>query len=322
MTKEKLVLSSACMVLDKEIEGLIALKKSLGREFEKVVDTILNIKGRVIISGMGKSGHVANKIASTFSSTGTPAVFVHPGEAVHGDLGMITEDDIVLILSNSGETLELKGIVHYAKRFSIKLISIVSQKSSTLAEASYISLIIPDMPEACSDIKAPTTSTTVMMALGDAIAVALLKLRGFSRDDFSIFHPGGKLGAELLKVGNLMHYKEQLPICNYNDSIFKTVEIMNEKGFGCIAVVDNEGFFVGVITDGDLRRGIIAAKHFSSGIASDFMTRNPISISVDSFIIDAIKIMQEFSVTGLFILENKKPVGILNIHDILTSGII
>lgn len=319
--KKNSVLDSAYMVLDKEIEGLKALKLSLDSKFEEFIDVILNMRGRVIISGMGKSGHVGNKIVSTFSSTGTPALFVHPGEAVHGDLGMITKDDIVLILSNSGETAELKGIINYARRFSIKIISIVGRVDSTVMKASNVSLVIPDMPEAC-EVNAPTTSTTMMISLGDAIAVALLEKRGFSKDDFRVFHPGGRLGVELLKVGNLMHSKKDLPLCYYNDNIFDALKIMNEKGFGCISVVDDDGFLVGVITDGDLRRGLLLIEDLGSKTVSNFMTVNPRSIDIDSFVADAVKTMQKFSITFLFILENKKPVGILHIHDVLRSGII
>ena len=240
-------------VLQTEIEGLNALLASLDENFSRAVEIVVGIPGRVIVSGMGKSGHVGRKIAATLASTGTPAYFVHPGEASHGDLGMIARGDAVLLLSNSGETAELSDIVHYCARFSIPLIGVARRKTSMLVEAASVALVLPETPEA-SPTGAPTTSTTMMLALGDALAVALLERRGFTREDFAVFHPGGKLGKAFIRVENLMHAGGELPLVREGDSMQTALLAMTAGRFGCAGVVDAGGKLTGIVTDGDLRR--------------------------------------------------------------------
>ncbi len=303
-------------VLEIEIQGLQALADSLDDHFAAAVECIANIKGRVIVSGMGKSGHVARKIAATMASTGTPALFVHPGEASHGDLGMITPDDAVLALSNSGETAELADIIGYCKRFSIPLIACVRRKSSMLVEAADIAMVLPSIPEA-PPTDAPTTSTTMMMALGDAIAVALMERRGFTKADFSVFHPGGKLGKAFIRVTDLMHSGVELPLVALDMPMQQVLLEITSKHFGCVGVLEN-GALAGIITDGDLRRsmdGLLSKK------ASDVMTRNPMSIRPGALAAEALGIMNTRSITTLFVVEDTKPVGIIHIHDCLRAGI-
>jgi arabinose-5-phosphate isomerase len=287
-------IESGRRVLLREIEGLQAVLDTLGRPFDQVVERILHIKGRLIISGMGKSGHIARKIAATFASTGTPAYFVHPGEASHGDLGMITEADGLLLLSNSGETAELHDIIAYAKRFSIPLMAMVRRESSMLVSAADVALVLPDIPEA-SPVNAPTTSTTMMLALGDALAVAVLERRGFTPEDFHALHPGGKLGKAFICVRDLMHSGPAVPLAKEKD------------------IMSN------VITDGDLRR------HMDPGLlnqkAYDIMTRQPVTISPGMLAAEALGIMNTRSITSLFVVEKGKPVGILHVHDCLRAGI-
>lgn len=310
-------------VIKREIEGLEALNTVLATTFNDVVDRILKIRGRLIVSGMGKSGHVARKIAATFASTGTPSYFVHPGEASHGDLGMITEQDGLLLLSNSGETEELRDMISYAKRFSIPLIAMVRRESSMLVTAADVAMVLPDIPEA-SPVKAPTTSTIMMMALGDALAVAVLESRGFTAEDFNVFHPGGKLGKAFIRVENLMHPREDTPLVVRHDLMSKVLITMTTKSFGCAGVVDTEGKLIGIITDGDLRR------HMSSDMlnkhAYDVMTENPITIAPDALAAEALRIMnvneKSKLITSLFVVSKGKPVGILSVHDCLRAGVI
>ncbi len=318
MTKDDI--KAAKKVISVEIDGLKALEKWLGDEFVKALDIISAAKGRVVLSGMGKSGHVGNKIAATMASTGTPAMFVHPGEASHGDLGMITKDDVVILLSNSGETAELKDIISYCSRFAIPLISIVRRKTSVLVDASNVALILPEEPEACH-VNAPTTSTTMMLALGDALAVTLLERRGFNNEDFKVFHPGGKLGSAFLKVKDLMHTDNQIPVIQSGKLMSEALLVMTEKRFGCVAIVDKKGFLLGIITDGDLRR------HMSADLikqqVENVMTVNPLTIKKDSLATEALRLMEGKSITNLFVVdEDKKPVGIIHVHDILRAGVI
>ncbi len=310
-------------VIECEIEGMRALSKVLGATFDAVVECILNLKGRLIVSGMGKSGHVARKIAATFASTGTPAYFVHPGEASHGDLGMITEQDGLLLLSNSGETEELRDMISYATRFSIPLIAMVRRATSTLVTAADEALVLPDIPEA-SPVNAPTTSTSMMMALGDALAVAVLESRGFTPEDFNVFHPGGKLGKAFMRVENLMHPREDTPLVGQDDLMSKVLIVMTEKSFGCAGVINREGTLIGIVTDGDLRR------HMSPEIlelrAADVMSHNPITVTSRTLAAEALRIMnvnvKARSITSLFVVNNGKPVGILSVHDCLRAGVI
>ncbi|HEU5046500.1 MAG TPA: KpsF/GutQ family sugar-phosphate isomerase [Rickettsiales bacterium] len=311
-------------VIEREVEGLNALKTVLGTTFDAVVERILNTRGRLIISGMGKSGHVARKIAATFASTGTPAHFVHPGEASHGDLGMITENDVLLLLSNSGETEELRDMISYAKRFSIPMVAMVRRKTSMLVTAADEALVLPDIPEA-SPVNAPTTSTTMMMALGDALAVAVLEGRGFTREDFNVYHPGGKLGKAFIRVENLMHSREDTPVVDKDMPMSKVLIMMTEKSFGCAGVVDEDGKLVGIITDGDLRRHMSPELLFQHAI--DVMSENPLTITPKMLAAEALRTMnvnqKSKSVTSLFVVnEAGKPVGILSVHDCLRAGVI
>jgi arabinose-5-phosphate isomerase len=253
------------------------------------------------------------------SSTGTPAFFVHPGEASHGDLGVISENDSVLLLSNSGETSELKAIINYCQRFNIPTISIVRRQKSYLVKTSDVSLILPDSPEA-NDINAPTTSTTMMMVLGDLLAVCLLKRKNFDGDAFNIFHPGGKLGSSFLKVKNLMHVGEDLPLIHSGASMKEAITIMTDKALGCIAVLNKSNQMLGVITDGDLRRHIFES--FANKKVDNFMTANPVTISDDDLASKALNIMETKSITNLFVVENGCAVGVIHIHDILKAGVI
>jgi len=305
-------------VLEQEIKGLKALSDSLDGEFSRAVAAIASFKGRVIVSGMGKSGHVARKIAATMASTGTPAHFVHPGEASHGDLGMITKEDAVLALSNSGETSELADLIAYCKRFSIPLIAMVRRKGSMLVEAADVAMVLPAIPEA-SPTNAPTTSTTMMLALGDALAVAVLERKGFTRDDFSVYHPGGKLGAAFITVEALMHKAKELPVVEEKAPMRDVLLTITAKSFSCAAVV-GKGKLLGVITDGDLRRHM--QPKLLEKTAAQVMTKNPVTIRPKALAAEALKIMNDRSITSLFVVENAKPVGILHIHDCLRAGIV
>lgn len=308
----------AKQVIQKEIDGLQALKLWFGEPFELAVEKIIQLKGRVIVSGIGKSGHIARKIASTLSSTGTPAFFVHPAEASHGDLGMITEDDLVMLLSNSGESDELNSMLDYCKRYLIPVVGVSRKNNSTLMLASDIALCLPDAPEA-SNISAPTTSSTMMLALGDALAVALYEKRGFTHSDFKILHPGGKLGAKLLKVKELMHAGADIPLTYHDEPATKAIIEMTSKRLGCVGIIDKQGNLLGIFTDGDLRRHI---EHDLKAIKiAEIMTTNPKIISQDAFASEALGIMNKMNITNLFVIEANKPVGVIHMHDILRAKI-
>lgn len=305
-------------VIAQEVEGLQAISGALDGGFVDVVDLVQGLKGRLVVSGMGKSGHVARKIAATLASTGTPAQFVHPSEASHGDLGMITRDDAVLLLSNSGETAELQDIIAYCRRFSIPLIALVRRNASMLVEAANHAMILPPVAEA-SPVGAPTTSTTMMMAWGDALAVALLERKGFSQEEFGVLHPGGKLGQALLRVENLMHGAEALPLTSPETLMQEALIEMTAKRFGCVGVV-TENALVGLVTDGDLRR------HMDAGLLQkpvrDVMNEKPVTILPSMLASEALGIMNQKAITCLFVLDNKRvPVGILHIHDCLRAGV-
>ena len=313
-------LACARRVLRLEAEGLEALARSLDEGFTEALDLLDGRTGRVVVTGIGKSGHVARKIAATLSSTGTPALFVHPAEASHGDLGMIEpEGDAVIALSNSGETTELADLVAYAKRFHIPLIAITGRADSALAQAADVALVLPASDEASPMGLAPTTSTTVMLALGDAIAVALLERKGFSPDRFHVLHPGGRLGKMLLKVADLMHRGEEVPLVGGDTAMADALLVMTNKRFGCVAIVDGDGILQGVITDGDLRR------HMSPGLldlrAAEVMTRAPRTIGADALASEAVGLMNSNTITNLFVVEDGRPVGILHIHDCLRAGV-
>ena len=306
-------------VIDLEIAGLEALKTSLNPDFSNFVQLLRNTKGRIVVSGMGKSGHVARKIAATFSSTGTPALFVHPAEASHGDLGMISRDDTILALSKSGETAELGDVLSYAARFSIPLAAITSAPQSTLAKVASALIVLPESQEACGQTFAPTTSTTMMIALGDAIAVALLRDRGFTSDDFQGFHPGGRLGAALRRASDLMHDASRLPLSQLTTPMSDVVKTISKGGFGCVGIVDEKGALKGIITDGDIRRQLERGSAFKT--AADVMTKNPHTATPDTLAGDVLAYMSRTKITALFVIDDEKPIGLIHVHDCLSIGV-
>jgi arabinose-5-phosphate isomerase len=323
-------IESALRTLATEASGLSALSAAfgggLGRSFGEAVEKIRAVggargeNGRVIVTGMGKSGHVGRKIASTLSSTGTPAYFVHPGEASHGDLGVISDkSDVILALSWSGETAELRDLVNYANRFGVVLIAVTSQENSALAQAADISLILPAAQEACPHGLAPTTSTLMQLALGDALAVALLESRGFTALDFKALHPGGKLGASLTFVRDIMHTGEKLPMVGTGTPMSSAIVEMSAKGFGCVGVEDGSGTLLGIVTDGDLRRHMRA--DLLSSKVDDVMTRNPKTARTDQLASEVLEHLNASNITALFVVENKKPVGLVHLHDLLRIGV-
>lgn len=304
-------------VLATEAAALVRLADELPVDFGAVVAVLLELSGRVIVSGMGKSGHVAKKIAATLASTGTPAQAVHPGEASHGDLGMITQNDVVILISNSGETRELSDMIAYCSRFAIPLIAVTSRATSTLARTANYVLTLPDAPEACSLGMVPTTSTTLTMALGDALAVALMQKRGFDRQNYHAFHPGGTLGAQLLRVSAVMHCGDALPIVQPDTRMEETLEIMSAKGFGTAIVLEDDAVF-GIITDGDLRRNLDALK---GRTARDLASRNPYFIAPDALLTEALAIMNAQKIGVLLVTDDMSLVGLIHIHDLLRAGI-
>ena len=308
-------------VLGIEADALSAAADALDETFAQAVDRIAAIRGRVIVTGMGKSGHIGRKIAATFASTGTPALFVHPAEASHGDLGMITPDDLVLALSNSGETPELADIVAYCRRFSIALMAIVGRPGSALAEAADLVLPLPDRPEACPLGLAPTTSTTAALALADALAIALLEQKGFDARGFGVLHPGGKLGRKLIKVEQLMHRDDALPLIGLETTTADAILEMTAKRFGCVGVLDRNRELVGIVTDGDLRRHM--APDLLRRTAAEVMTGSPRTIRPDALAAEALAVMNQSDrpITVMFVLENRRPVGILHMHDCLRAGV-
>jgi arabinose-5-phosphate isomerase len=305
-------------VIARALEGVQALDGVFDASFDAAVEKLHAIKGRVIVSGMGKSGHVARKIAATMASTGTPAHFVHPSEASHGDLGMITPDDAIICLSNSGETTELRDMIAYARRFNVLLIGLVRREKSVLVDAADIAFVLPDIPEA-SPTGAPTTSTTMMLVFGDALAMALLEKRGFTREDFGTFHPGGKLGQAFIRVRDLMHDAQELPLVGTEAIMQEVLLTMTERRFGCAGVVNDAGMLIGVITDGDLRRHMAADLLHKK--ASDVMSATPITSTPGQLAAEALSIMNDKSITCLFVVEAGAPIGILHIHDCLRAGV-
>jgi arabinose-5-phosphate isomerase len=313
-------IEAARRVLATEIAGLQALAKSLDRAFVEAIDALAAAKGRVIVTGMGKSGHIARKIAATLASTGTPAFFVHPGEASHGDLGMIAPGDVVIALSNSGDTAELADILAYTSRFRIPLIAMTRRSESALAEGADVALVLPASAEACSLGLAPTTSTTMMLALGDALAVALLERRGFSAEDFQALHPGGQLGRQLLRVADIMHEGVAVPLVKRGASMADTILIITAKSFGCAGVTDEAGRLIGIITDGDLRR------HMGSALLAErvetVMTPTPKTIRPQALAAEALGQMNAHAITSLFVVDDAwRPLGILHVHDCLRAGV-
>jgi len=316
--RPKTILETAARVLRIEGKALSRLADALPPDFEPAVAAILAVKGRVILSGIGKSGHVARKISSTLASTGTPSAFVHPAEASHGDLGMITPDDLCILISNSGETAELRDVVAHVARFSIPMIAVSRRPDSTLMKAADLCLTLPAEPEACIIGMAPTTSTTLTLALGDALAVAVMEQRGFMAEHFRTFHPGGKLGAQLSKVAQLMHEGDALPLVGPDLPMSETLLVMSEKGFGIAGVVDG-GRLCGVISDGDLRRNMATLMSHTAGQVA---TRAPRVIGPDLLAAEALAMMSGNKITALFVVDVAgAPLGLLHLHDCLRAGI-
>ena len=308
-------------VIRVEANALNLLADGLDDSFDRAVETLLNATGRVIVSGMGKSGHIARKIAATFASTGTPAHFVHPAEASHGDLGMMAQGDVALVLSNSGETPELADLVAYTRRFAIPLIGVASRPGSTLLKQSDVALVLPPAEEACGSGIVPTTSTTMTLALGDALAVALMEHRAFTPENFREFHPGGKLGARLSKVRDLMHSGDALPLVTKTTRMGDALIEISQKGFGVVGVNGTDGTLAGIITDGDLRRHMDGLLNLS---AADVMTADPTTIGPDALAEEAVAIMNKRKITCLFVVDPQGPraaQGLLHIHDCLRVGL-
>lgn len=314
MKKSEIILE-AKKVLKIEINSAKTLSSSINNAFYNVIKTIYNTKGRVIVSGIGKSGHIANKISATLSSTGTPSQFVHPTEASHGDLGSITKNDCILAISNSGQSNELNDLIDYAKRFNITLLSISSNKKGILYNKSDHAILYKKPIEACSLNLAPTSSTTMSLILGDAIAISLLKMRGFKKSNFGKFHPGGNLGKDLVKLSDIMHGPKELPIVKENELMSKALLVMTKKRFGCVGVINKSKKIVGIITDGDLRRNM--TMNIVNMKASQVMTKKPELAKSSMLVGEALNLMNSKKITSLFVCINSKPIGIIHIHDLL-----
>lgn len=314
---------SALRTLDAEGSGIAAiaaaLQSDLGAPFAAAAELIRNAKGRLIVTGLGKSGHIGRKVAATFASTGTPAFFVHAAEASHGDLGMITPDDVILALSWSGEQPEMKNLITYAARFRIPLIAMTAERESTLAKAADIALTLPKAREACPHNLAPTTSSLMMLALGDALSIALLEGRGFTSVDFSVLHPGGKLGAMLKYTRDLMHAGDAVPLKPVGTRMSDAMVEMTSKGFGCVGIVDGRGQIVGIVTDGDLRRHM--RPDLMTALVDDVMTKNPKTIDRDTLAGEALELLNSSKITALIVTDANKPVGIVHLHDLLRAGV-
>ena len=315
MNNNKKIISSAKRTLSREINSIKNLTTAFNNNFCKAVNLIYDTKGKVVITGVGKSAHIGNKISATLTSTGTPSYFIHATEASHGDLGSIKKDDCVIAISNSGETSELNNIIQFTRRFNIKLISITSNSKSTLHKNSTVNILYKKPIEACPLNLAPTSSTSMSMIIGDCIAIALLELRGFKSTQFKSLHPGGNLGKDLKNLSEVMHTKNELPITKLNDKMSKALLVMTQKRFGCIGVVNNKKRIVGIITDGDLRRKMNSK--FFEKTASEIMTKNPTVADKNMLVVEAINLMNTKKITSLFICDKQKPIGIVHIHDLL-----
>jgi len=315
---------AAIRTLEIEGEGLAAARAALAGDlaepFAAAVEMLRAARGRVIVTGIGKSGHVGQKIAATFASTGTPALFVHPSEASHGDLGMICREDVILALSWSGETVELKNIITYSRRFSVPLISITKNAASALGKQSDAVIELPNAREACPHNLAPTTSTTMTLAIGDCLAIALLEAKGFTAHDFKVFHPGGSLGAQLKYVADVMHKGDRLPLARQTAVMSDAIVTMTTKSFGCLGIVDDRGRLVGIVTDGDLRRNM--GDRLLKATTGEIMTRKPKTVSPGTLAAEALEMLNASRITAMFVVERGKPIGIIHIHDLVRSGIV
>jgi arabinose-5-phosphate isomerase len=320
-TSHETILDHGRAVLDVESSALAELSRVLDEEFARAVELILDTKGRVVVSGMGKSGHIARKLAATFASTGTPAIFVHPGEAAHGDLGMLLADDLLVMLSNSGATPELRPIQQYACRLGCSIIAITSQRHSPIGKVASACIALPRVRETCPLNISPTTSTTLMLALGDALAVAAMSMRGISREQLEQFHPGGVIGSRLLPVNDIMHGGDEVPLVRHDLPMRDVLVTMTEKSLGLAGVIDAAGRLIGTITDGDLRRGF---DKLTTSLAADMMTVNPKTVPDGTFAEDAMAIMTVNKITALFVMDHdepEKPIGVVHIHDFNRLGV-
>jgi arabinose-5-phosphate isomerase len=321
--RDQAVIACALRTLEAETGGLTALSTAiangLGRTFITAISMIGAARGRVIVSGMGKSGHIGHKIAATLSSTGTPAFFVHPAEASHGDLGMITSDDVIIAMSWSGETAELKNLINYSRRFRIGLIAVTADPASTLGRAADVALVLPQAREACPHNLAPTTSSLMQLALGDALAIALLESRGFTALDFRDLHPGGRLGAALTFVRDLMHTGPEMPLKPTGTRMSDAIVEMSAKGWGCVGIADTAGHLVGIITDGDLRRHM--RPNLLDARVEDVMTAGPTTVRPDQLASEALEIINSLKRTVLFVVEGERAVGLVHMHDLLRAGV-
>ena len=315
MLKKKIIIESAKKALAKELKSIKTLSSIFNDTFYKAIEAIYNSKGRIIVTGVGKSAHIGNKMSATLTSTGTPSYFVHATEASHGDLGSIKKNDCVIAISNSGETSELNNIINYTKRFNITLISISSNSKSVLYKNSSFGILYKKPIEACPLNLAPTSSTSMAMIIGDCIAIALLELRGFKSNNFKNLHPGGNIGKDLKNISEIMHQKNSLPIAKDNEKMSSALITMTKKSFGCLGVVNNKGNIIGVITDGDLRRKM--NKNFFEKKASEIMNKKPTLVNENLLVSEAINLMNRKKITSLFVCNKKKPVGIIHIHDLL-----
>ena len=316
-------IASACRTIETEAQGLASLRSKLngplGNEFAHAIEILKSTRGRVIVTGIGKSGHIGQKITATFASTGTPAHFVHPSEASHGDLGMITREDCILAMSWSGETVELSNILNFAGRFAVPLIAITSRRDSALGRAANVVLELPREAEACPHGLAPTTSTAMQLAIGDCLAVALLEAKGFTAHDFKVFHPGGSLGAKLKFVADVMHTEERLPLAGESDMMAQAIVTMTAKALGCIGIVNADGRFVGIITDGDLRRHM--GKDLLSMTTAQIMTRKPKTIAPNVLASAALEQINASRINVIFVVDKEQPIGVLHVHDLLRLGL-
>ena len=313
-------IARARRVLGLEMDGLASLAAALDHSFVRAIEALEKTTGRIVVTGMGKSGHVAHKMAATLSSTGRPAVFIHPAEASHGDLGKLSDADAVLAFSNSGETPELADIVAYTRRLKLPLVIVSSNAAGSLVEQADVALILPAAEEACAIGMAPTTSTTMMMALGDALAVVLMERVGFTADHFKLLHPGGRLGKRLLKVSDIMHSGDGLPLARPSQTMAEVLPEMTAKSLGCVGVVDDKGRLTGVVTDGDLRRHM--GDDPLSRRVGDIMTKSPASIRPTALASEAVSVMNERKITNLFVTEKDRAVGLIHIHDCLRAGVV